>query len=384
MTRGGITALILLSVVLRMTGQEEKSVEFDLSGYLKDLQSLALLQDQPAVWDNLLHNRLNGELSWAKYWSLNASLRTRLFIGDQVRLAPDFDDQVDRASNDFLDLSLNVFKGGNTFLHTYFDRLHLDYTYDDLEIRFGRQRINWGINLLWNPNDIFNAYAFTDFDYEERPGSDALLVRYYTGITSSIEVAVKGAERLDEVVAGFLWKFNKSNYDFQFLGGMFQQDLVLGGGWAGNLGLAGFKGEASLFIPYKGTESTGFSSTISVDYVFKNGIYWGIGVLYNAEGSTQAKLTELYTFELSARNLYPYRWSFFTFNTHTFSPISNGSLAIIYSAGAAHALFLNPSFTYSLATNWDLSAVGQFSFNKEDDRYISPVQAFFLRVKFSF
>ena len=54
-----------------------------------------------------------------------------------------------------------------------------------------RQRINWGQTLVWNPNDIFNAYSYFDFDYIERPGSDAIRLQYYPDYSSAIEMAVK-------------------------------------------------------------------------------------------------------------------------------------------------------------------------------------------------
>ena len=50
-----------------------------------------------------------------------------------------------------------------------------------------------------------------------------------------------------------------------------------------------------------------------------------------------------------------------------------------------HPLFLNPTVTYNLATNWDIDLVGQISFNREKGRgYVSPVQALFFRLKWSF
>lgn len=33
--------------------------------------------------------------------------------------------------------------------------------------------------MAWNPNDWFNTYNYFDFDYEERPGTDAIRVRVY-------------------------------------------------------------------------------------------------------------------------------------------------------------------------------------------------------------
>ena len=55
-------------------------------------------------------------------------------------------------------------------------------------LRIGRQRINWGVNLAWNPNDLFNAYSLIDFDYQERPGSDAIRFQYYMGDLSVLNL----------------------------------------------------------------------------------------------------------------------------------------------------------------------------------------------------
>jgi hypothetical protein len=59
--------------------------------------------------------------------------------------------------------------------------------------------------------------------------------------------------------------------------------------------------------------------------------------------------------------------------------------AIIYSLNDSHPLFLNPTVTYSMATNWDLDLIGQIAlFDLPGEPYQSLVNAVFLRVKYSF
>ena len=103
------------------------------------------------------------------------------------------------------------------------------------ELTLGRQRINWGVNLAFNPNDLFNAYSLVDFDYQERPGADAVRFQYYTNELSSFETAIQFGKSLDSSVIAGLWKINKWEYDFQFLIANFYSDFVLGTAWAGNL-----------------------------------------------------------------------------------------------------------------------------------------------------
>ena len=72
-------------------------------------------------------------------------------------------------------------------------------------MRIGRQRINWGVNLAWNPNDLFNAYSLIDFDYQERSGVDAIRFQYYTGEMSSIEFAIQPGENIDKSIIAALF-----------------------------------------------------------------------------------------------------------------------------------------------------------------------------------
>jgi hypothetical protein len=318
-------------------------------------------------------------------WLVRADLRTRLFYGDQL-INPMFGEAIDRGANDVLDLSLGTRIGDKGYVHTYFDRLYVQYAGDKLEVRAGRQRINWGINTLWNPNDIFNAYAFTDFDYEERPGSDAITVRYFTGDLSSIEVAGKLGNTTQDGAVAALWRTHAGVYDLQFLGGYLTttENIVLGGGWAGSLKNWGFKGEGSVFIPVDADQKTGGSVSMGFDYLFPNGLLLGFGGLYNALGRTSGGLDDLLSFELSAMNLYPYRWTVNVSTGFALHPLVNCSVAAVYSIASEHPVFLSPAITWSALQNVDIDLVGQLVFQKEEKKYVSPIQAVFLRVKWSY
>ncbi|MEO0339690.1 MAG: hypothetical protein AAF242_10795 [Bacteroidota bacterium] len=311
-------------------------------------------------------------------------MRTRIFYGDVVLANRNFADLVDDVNNDYFDLSVILFDGKSWVGHSMLDRLYVEYNKDDWEIRLGRQRINWGINTVWNPNDVFNAFAFTDFDYEERPGSDALTIKRYTGIASSVELAVNLADRFDESVIAGRWQFNQWNYDFQLIGGYVQDSWLVGAGWAGQIDLIGFKGEWSYFSPIEEDVPTSFALSLGLDYIFEKGLYLNLGYLYNNNGSLSDRIENLFNFELSAQNLYPYRHALFAQATTPISPLINTGLSIIYSPVAVHPIFLNPSLTVSIANNWDLDLIGQVVFNENSRGFVSPIQAVFLRVKFSF
>jgi len=377
-----------LLITQGISGQSEVK-NWELSGYQKDMQVFILLPESSfssqslAYMDNLLHNRINFAWYPTDKLTFKSDLRTRFFWGDQIRLQPDTYIELLDESNDFLDMSWGVADSVGVAFHSMIDRLYLDYTSGNWQFRVGRQRINWGINTAWNPNDIFNAYSFTDFDYEEKPGSDAILAKYYINYASSIEIAVKAFDDWEKAVAGMLFSWNQWNYDFQLLAGYMQNNLVGGGGWAGNLWNAGFKGEMSYFYALDEEEEDGFAMTLGLDYIFKNGFYTNLGFLYNQNGNNDQSLSNIFNFELSAKNLYPYKTAVFAQASYAFNPLITGGMAIIYSPVKTHPLFFNPSISYSIANDLDVGIFGQVILEK-DDEFVSPVQAFFIRMKYSY
>ena len=372
---------------------EEEMKNWSLRGYVKDLRTVSLLDNLDNIsMDNMIHNRLFFEWYPNDNWTFKADLRNRIFYGNTFQTLPmsEYSELISDANNDFFDLFAMIIDKNAFLFHSMIDRLYVDYTKDKLQISAGRQRINWGINTFFNPNDIFNSYNFTDFDYEERPGSDALRVQYYTGVASSVEIAVKAFDDIDEIVAGALWKFNKKNYDCQILAGVANEDIVLGGGWSGSIKNLGFKGEFSTFLPYENIgDSVSFAGTLGLDYFLQNSAYLSAGFLLNSNGTTESLLTtggSLFnsTETLSAKNLYPYQYAIFTAVSYPFSPMLNGALSVVYSPGEDQALFINPTLTYSVKDNLDFDAVGQlFALNLQNN-YTLASKALFVRLKWSF
>ncbi|MEZ4988104.1 MAG: hypothetical protein R2795_24260 [Saprospiraceae bacterium] len=92
----------------------------------------------------------------------------------------------------------------------------------------------------------------------------------------------------------------------------------------------------------------------------------------------------MFAFELSAQNLYPYRWTVFAQAMHPISPLINAGVATLYSPVRSHALFLNPTFSLSIANNWSWDVIGQVALDRSGGKLSSPLQVVFTRVKFSY
>lgn len=380
--------LLLVFIPFLAFGQKDTSrntLSVDLGGYMKNLETIIFspLADEPTV-DILFHNRINLNITYNQNLNLKVGMRNRLLVGESAE-QPGFVNAIQSVQNGILDLSWNWWESTGVIGLTELDRLYVNYNYKDWQFRFGRQRINWGINLFWNPNDIFNAYAFTDFDYEERPGVDAVLVRKYWGFASGIEVAVAPAENWEDWIMGTRLQTNWKGYDMQFILGKFEDDVVGGFGWAGSLGNVGFKGEMSYFVEADSTQDQAFTGTVSAEYIFGSGVFLTGGFLYNSRGRSNAPVSEIFRANIDAKNLYPYETAAFVQSSYQFTPLFTGSAAVIYSFNDSHPLFFSPNFSYSMATNWDLDLIGQIAlFQLPQQKYQSLVNALFLRVRYSF
>lgn len=371
-----VILLIFLPACL-LAQEEEEDPKLTVRGYVKDMATINFADKDSTLIDNLIHHRLNFSYYASEHFTAKLEFRNRIFTGDLVRLFPNYSQLID-VNNDYLNLSWVPVDRNNLVIHTMIDRAYVQWNNNDWEVTLGRQRLNWGVNLAWNPNDLFNSYSFFDFDYEERPGSDALRIRKYTGYASEVEFAIQAADSFNELTAAFKYQINQWNYDIQFIGGVMENNLALGTGWAGSIGGMGFKGEMTYLRHFENDED-GFLSSLSFDYLFPNSFYLNASVLYNSYGSPDQNLGLVNTSSnLDIRSISPYNWSTFVQATYPVHPLFNAGFAsIIFPSDGS--VFLNPLITWSIVSNLDLDVVGQLYFGDEQDS-----KAMFIRLKYSY
>ncbi len=391
--------LAFLVTGLCLSAQDSTQSKFDLSGYVKLLTTFnhfnkdylpPPLEDQiPGSFeDYLIHNRFDLKYYPTKKLSFGVGMRNRLFYGYRVRSGPGFYQSLDQDMG-YLDLSYLYWQSDQVLLHTIFDRLWGQWENKKWIVRLGRQRINWGVNTVWNPNDIFNQYNYLDFDYEERPGSDAMRVQYFPNFNNTLELAFSPAKEFDQSVGAFLYKTNKWNYDFQFLGGYYRKDAVAGLGWAGNIKNAGFKGEASYYFPLTDETESNLTTSLSLDYVFGNGLYIQLSYLYNGLGTTEPNFTDFITVNtrvMDAKDIFIYKHTLLTSASFNITPLFTANMAAMFTP-AFDNFILFPTLSYSLDENLDASLVVQYFIaqNPQENNQVEWLSAaIFARVKFSF
>lgn len=383
-----ISLVLLVFTALAQNSDSARKQPMNVGGYLKDMQSLWI--DNKGKWlsDNLLHNRLNFSYELSSKAHGYASMRNRLFFGEITALIPGYDSILSK-DDGFVDLSWVPANGNNWIFHTTVDRLYIDVNSGKWQFIAGRQRINWGIGLMWNPNDIFNAFSFFDFDYEERPGTDAILVKYYSGAVSSAEMAYSPGKTWKTSTLAGLYKFNIKGYDIQTLAGYAKDDWTLGTGWSGNLGQFAFRGEATYFHPNSKNIVDSFgvvTACLSVDRTFSKGMFLHSGILIVSNGSADKISPNAFSLtqnNISAKSLSPSRYTLFLQGMYPFSPIVSASMAIIVNP-CDGSFFAGPTCSLSLSDNAEIMLALQSFIGKENTAYGGIGNLVFIRFKQSF
>ncbi len=339
-----------------------------LRGYIRAMPGLYLDQDfsDPSFY-NSFHNRLNVRWNIANNVDLRIEGRNRLLYHELYGEIPAIEDLFSQ-DDALVDLSWLWLSDGGWIGHSEVDRLYLSWNKPGWRVRAGRQRVNWGINLVSNPNDLFNTYSFFDFDYEERPGTDAVRVQHFISRLSSVEIAVSPARNDRDMVAAARYSYNVRGYDLQAIGGYYRDRVALGGGWAGHIGGAGFKGELSWFYDLEETADVDRSNmvvAVGMDYMFPNGTFGMAEFLYNGGYGRTHEDVFLVTEPMRPDNIMFSEYAVTLNANHPFSPIFRGGMAVMVLPDI-EAGFLMPELNYSLQRNLDIKVLAQIFIGGDD------------------
>jgi hypothetical protein len=359
------------------------SKKWELSGYLKEMGAVSTdkyFHDFATY--NLLHNRINVKWNPHKKFTAALEVRNRAYWGDAIRNVHDFSSTL-RNENEWLNLSAEWAGRDNFVLHTNIDRGWAEFRQTKWNIRVGRQRINWGMTTIWNPNDIFNPYNFLDFDYEERPATDAAKFQYLFNDQSTVEVAVSPSDKKNRTIAAARYLISKWGYDLQIVAGTYHNNFTAGFGWAGKFGNLGYKGEGQAYIGEKDSVNR-FNYSLELNYRFNKGWYASGSVLHNTSGidepvNTWAKIN----FRQSPYNLMPARWSFITIISKEFTPSLSSNLILVYSP-RINLFIIYPSLKYKWFTNLEAELFYQSYFIELQKKFQATSLNLYGRLKYSF
>lgn len=373
----------LIATTPRAQDSTDVIKKFEINGYIKNLQTLSFTNNfEDLTSGNLIHNRLNTRWRpWDKI-TVAAEFRNRLFWGEEVKQNPAFESSL-RNKNEKVNLQRTWISTKSLVLHTNTERAYINYDDEELKIRIGRQRINWGVATTWNPNDIFNVYNFLDFDYEERPGVDGGDLKYVFSNSFTTEVGYANTGKRKGTIVALKYSLNKWNYDMQLITGWYKDRPTIGTGWAGNIKDAGFKGEVQYFLGDKDSTRS-LNISLEGDYMFKNGWYLNAGILFNSIGLYKSVNTwKDIDLNLSSTNLMPTKWNTIITTSKELTPLLSANVSAVYAPGT-NLFIVFPSIRYSMATNLDINLVWQSFFIELNNSFQSVNHRCLLRVKWSF
>ena len=409
MFRRKILSILSLCILTIPVIQAQDSGKMNFNGYLSGMPQYAWTNieiDTFSVFDRqeqyLLHNRMN--FHWYPTEKITGTIqfRNQLMYGDFTKDAG-YETGFETESY-FLPLTCYLTYGDAGLLSISTDRAWLQYTHENLEFKLGRQRINWGQTFVWNPNDIFNAYNFFDFDYAERPGADAVRAVYYPSYTSTIDIAAKIDSGANVTAAG-LYRFNKWGSDFQIIGGYYSQpsaqlnasnksdnDWVGGAGITSDVKGISLRTEATYMYPTNESlnQEDLFLWSLGLDYSFKNELYASAEFFYSSrvELNASGSMFELQSGPLTVKNLAYAKYNGFAQANYPITPLFKVTLSgMFFTDDKMTGYFIGPYMDYSILDNLDLSLYFQFfKFNYQilNSELKSKTSFAFVRLKWSF
>ena len=401
-----LTLLFLMFFVFRISNAQPQLSLWEFGGYAKNMLTYAdgdfeAFPVEFGKWQNTAQLRLNSSVYPLSNLSGTLQARTLMVYQENSANLRSFQEQLQTNSSYYFNMKWEWLDKSDIYGFTEIDRLSLDWNYDDLQMTLGRQRIAWGTCLVWNPTDLFNPFDILDFDYEERPGTDALHVQYYTGPLSQFNFAATPGETRNEVIYSARYQTNMWNYDFSLIAGWQRNSLRLAFNWAGEVFDGGFRGEMlytdpdmvfttynpeatglyDLFIEYQISKPY-WTIALSYDYTFENSFYIHTEYLYNGLGTTEnagaRRFEIIFTGELT-----PARNSLYQEFAYQITPLFRANFFVIYNPND-QSWIAAPSLQYSVATNWEAFVLAFPSGGDVGTEYGGYPTQYFVRLKYSF
>lgn len=363
MIKFGISCILLTCFTSFIFSQKR----FECGGYVSNLSLTATPQGLNDVeWADFLNTRVNTTTYFSDSFLLTVQLRNQVIAGSNTNSIVNIG-----SDRGLIDLTTGYSAKKNLLWQLQADRLFTEFTSGSWVITLGRQRINWSRTMVWNPNDIFNTYSYFDFDYVEKPGSDALRIQKYYGASSSVE-GVLQADSTRKINGGLLWRTSYLHTDVQLLTAILNfTELCAGAGWEGSIGNVATRGELTYYHQFNDSVNRAnvVLASVGFDYLFNENLALQFEFLYNDKKTVINNMLELYQVPLSAKQLSLSEYNFYLGATYQINPISSLSVSGMYFTDQS-GFFMMPSYQISLTENVSLNILFQhFNLNQFNQRF---------------
>ncbi len=357
---------------------------FEFSGYLVNLpifqpkNNLGFIASDDILLD-LTRLRLRPTFNFGENSRISLEYEiTSLYQSNALFFAP----VSDKTNRQTVDLRWQPVNEKHFRMAHFIDRLYLRQDFDFGNITVGRQRVAWGTGRIWNPTDLFNPINPASFDKIEKDGADLITAKFYLGNFTDLTLVHNPQKNLRENNAGFRFRSNYHTYDLSVVGGYFDERLVIGGDFAGNLLAAGFRGEAILSANRHNLNSNFVKYILGLDYQLTSKIYALVEYQHNGEGKREKAAYDLQGL-IAGRIINLSKDYLFTQSIVQIHPLLSGGIGWNGNLNDGSG-FTALSLTYSYRDNFEIGLGGQFFYGSQLDEYWYYGNALFLLGTFYF
>ena len=380
------TALRILLSILLFPVCGFTQIQFNFSGYIIDLpvfqrnnQNISqLFQFNRDQQFNITRLRLRPTIEFNAESRLSIEYEVTTFYQSQLSFSQV---ALPRAKRQLFDLNWTLLDERHWSSQHFIDRFYYRQEFDFGQITIGRQRIAWGSGRIWNPTDLFNPINPANFAKIEKDGADLITGKFYLGDFTDLTLVFNPQEK-NRSNAGVRCLTNLYTYDFSIVSGIFDERIIMGGDFAGNLFKAGFRGEAIISGKKDDFGSNFARYILGLDYQFTARLYTLMEYQFNGDGSKDKRKYNLLKL-LQGEILNVAKNYLFISANYLLYPLVSSSLSINLNLDDNSGYFLG-MINYSAGQNTYLGLGGQFFFGDNLDEYWYFPNSGFLKIEFYF
>ncbi|GAB6042152.1 hypothetical protein [Endothiovibrio diazotrophicus] len=171
------------------------------------------------------------------------------------------------------------------------DRAYYRHRFGPLTVGLGRQPLDWGAGRLWQPLNLFGAFAPTDLDTDYKPGIDGAVIDWYPSPFSSLTAALVLSPDHDPATeeSGALHYRRQVGElsELSLAAGRVNGDQIAGGAFESAWGGMGWRVEGSHY-QRTGAGGEGWFWIAGVDYQFDDGTLLTVEGCHHDGGASDA------------------------------------------------------------------------------------------------
>ncbi|MGD8779974.1 MAG: hypothetical protein PVH88_13550 [Ignavibacteria bacterium] len=334
-------------------------IDYDFSGYVNNFSIYQkynkTLSGQFKIDDSQFLNLSRARLRPVVYLTDNLRINIEYEIlslynsssGDLFQTVPQ------KSSRQLFDWTWTPVNEANFSISHFIDRLYLKYAFKNGNVTIGRQRVSWGTGRIWNPTDLFNPINPATFFKIEKDGADIIAFKYFLGNFTDLHLVFNPDEKIGSSNFGGRFRSNIGEYDFSFMGGSFDERIVTGADFAGNLFGAGIRGEGIFSADDDNFDDNFIKYILGIDAQVSRKLYLMLEYQFNGEGKTNKvdyELNRLFSGEiinlsksyLHFNSSYQYHPLLtITFSSNTNLNDGSGYLSLVGDYSAAENFYIN-------------------------------------------